>query len=800
MCIVGWLRSRPQGRTTMGLRRNLVAVATVVAAGVSVFGTPIDAAGGITVSGKFADTSVSKVLLVASTGRTFAARASGGSFSIAGVPASGVKNASVHAVDSSGKYLGPVVLKVAKEVSRKKATGKYKSIVGLKGVTKGKLTLGNIKGASTGWYRAGSASAAGTAGTRAADKTGKPRGAGTAGRTVVVKGASVHKNGASWGVVHAMAGTTCPDGGPLDPLFNGTKAGQDLDCDGVMNAIDVDDNGDGSLDMTDQKSTESGGKQNTVNLMTYADFRLQQSAGVNARATTDTAALISRIKSVLSGTSSSGSFGISIFLQERMLTNSMEENPALTPDGVWVECAGIKWCDTSGQFTPTAKISGFSEGGPSNQTGLAWNTFASSDYSSGTGVPTTVEAAKKNGLFRFSRSIGNGRSDHIWGANLTPAWGGDDVFSAIRANDVLQLHVVKGGVDTVYTMTVSPFLMTVPYVKSAGTNSTDRVAAGTLQLDSSGKLPLTFYRPQRLVLEGESASGGSLIPQHSLNYGVTFEQLYLGNKMYRPQGSEIGCGAEDYATNYTGLSSTMKGSAAQYGEQDGLANQFWPIKDDSADTAADDDLSFTLDVKNCLQTAMQRTDNGGKGTTPIWKTFNTGHATFDAFWSAYNADQFAKLEVVLAGVGAPMTSGYNRAGVQLQLYSTAWTGSSSNNSGSSGNNNSGSSGSGSSGGSSGSSTSSTSTTVAGFSVTLQSASSSSGHTFAGTSNCNGSYGPNSNCNLSNQTGSFTIATQNASGAITLVPGSTSGSSCVQTDSKTLTCTPTANGTVTFTAT
>lgn len=410
-------------------------------------------------------------------------------------------------------------------------------------------------------------------------------------------------------------------------------------------------------------------------------------------------------------------------------------------------------------------------------------------------VPTTVEAAKKNGLFRFSRSIGNGRRDHIWGANLTPAWSGDDVFSAIRANDVLQLHVVKGGVDTVYTMTVSPFLMTVPYVKSAGTNTAERVAAGTLQLDSTGKLPLTFYRPQRLVLEGESASGGSLIPQHSLNYGVTFEQLYLGNQMYRPQGSEIGCGAEDYATNYTGLSSTMKGSAAQYGEQDGLANQFWPIKDDSADTAVDDDLSFTLDVKNCLQTAMQRTDNGGKGTTPIWKTFGTSHSTFDAFWSAFNADQFAKLEVVLAGVGAPMTSGYNRAGVQLQLYSTAWTGSSSNNSGSSGNNNSGSSGSGSSGsGSSGSGSSGS-----GFAITANIDSSSSvGVTFTNAGSCNGSWGPNSNCSM-NVSSAFTV-TSAGSNITVLSASNPNPASCVNSDAKTMTCTPNGAGTITFKAT
>ena len=432
-----------------------------------------------------------------------------------------------------------------------------------------------------------------------------------------------------------------------------------------------------------------------------------------------------------------------------------------------------------------------------------WSTFASSDYSSGTGVPTTVEAAKKNGLFRFSRNIGNGRQDHIWAANLTPAWTGDDVFTAIRANDVLQLHVVKGGVDSVYTMTVSPFLMTVPYVKASGTNSAARVAAGTLQLDSSGKLPLTFYRPQRLVLEGESASGGSLVPQHSLNYGITFEQMYLGGQQYRPQGMEVGCGAEDQATNYTGLSATMKGSASQYGEMDGLANQFWPIKDDSADSAADDDLSFTLDLKNCLQNTVMRTDNGSKGTTPIWKSFGTSYTSFDAFWAAYNADTSANIEIVLAGVGAPATSGYNRAGAKLQIYSAAWTGSSSSsNSGSSGNNNSGSSGSGSSGGSSSSSTTSTSTTTtaAGYTVVLQSSASSSGHIYAGTTSCNGSYGPGSNCTISNQTGAFTIETQNAGGAISFVSGSSSGTSCVQTTSKKLTCTPTASGTVTFTAT
>jgi hypothetical protein len=345
-------------------------------------------------------------------------------------------------------------------------------------------------------------------------------------------------------------------------------------------------------------------------------------------------------------------------------------------------------------------------------------------------------------------------------------------------------------------MTVSPFLMTVPYVKSAGTNSTARVSAGTLQLDSSGKLPLTFYRPQRLVLEGESSSTGSLVPQHNLNYGVTFEQLYLGNQMYRPQGSEIGCGAEDYATNYTGLSSTLKGSASQYGEMDGLANQFWPIKDDSADSAADDDLSFTLDVKNCLQTAMQRTENGGKGTTPIWKSFGTSHATFDAFWSAFNADQFAKLEVVLAGVGAPMTSGYNRAGVQLQLFSSAWSGSSSSSSG----NNSGSSGSGGSGSSgSGGSGSGSSGSGSGFAITATvDSSSSNGITFANAGSCNGSWGPNSNCSM-NVSSAFT-ATSSGSAITVLSASNPNPATCVNTDAKTMSCTPNGSGTITFKAT
>jgi hypothetical protein len=205
--------------------------------------TRAGAAPSITVKGQAPG--AARVLLLTSKGRAYPATATGtGAFTIKGVPTASVKNATLQFIDASGKYLGPAVLKVVKK-------GKtFTSILGLKSITKGTLNVGKLV-AQKGWYKATKATAAGTAGVRAADKTGRPKGAGTAGR-VKLSSAKV----SSMSAVTKFAATKCPDGSPKDVALNGNAPGMDLDCDGLPNVIDVDDNGNGSLDIVDQASND----------------------------------------------------------------------------------------------------------------------------------------------------------------------------------------------------------------------------------------------------------------------------------------------------------------------------------------------------------------------------------------------------------------------------------------------------------------------------------------------------------------------------------------------------------------
>ncbi|MFM8390069.1 MAG: hypothetical protein ACKOA5_12565, partial [Actinomycetota bacterium] len=221
----------------MKIRSVAMAVAIAVA-GIAVpmsIGTGASAAAGVTVKGTAPG--AAKAFLMTKKGRAYRANAdASGNFSITGVPATVIKNTTLQFTDSTSKYLGTAVYRVVK-------SGKFwKSIVGLKAMKRGTLNVGALKNMD-GWYKAAKPAAAGTAGVRARDKSGKPKGAGLAGRVKLVT-AKV----ATMSTLQKLAATTCPDGSPKDADLNGTETGQDLDCDSVPNAIDVDDNGNGSLD------------------------------------------------------------------------------------------------------------------------------------------------------------------------------------------------------------------------------------------------------------------------------------------------------------------------------------------------------------------------------------------------------------------------------------------------------------------------------------------------------------------------------------------------------------------------
>jgi len=447
----------------MKIRSALIA-SVIALAGVAVPFTGADAASGVTVKGSAAG--AGKALLMTASGKAYKANVDGGgAFNITNVPATSVKNSTLQFIDSTGKYLGPAVLKVVK-------SGKYyKSILGLKAQTKGTLNVGTLKN-QTGWFKAVKTTAAGTAGVRATDKTGKPKGAGLAGRVKLVR-ATV----ATMSTIHKLAATQCPDGSPKDPNINGTGLGQDLDCDSVPNSIDVDDNGNGSLDILDQKTNDSGDADNyTASIATYSDMNAPMTAKLNIHAA-DAATILTQVKSILGADASKnvgGSFQIAVFLGEQNLTKPLGG----APTEVWVECPGIKWCDAS---NGTAVIHANSEmqGNQSDIEGKKWNTFASTDFTSGKAVAGTN--GKSNGFYKFGE-VGNGRGR--WATFVSPNYSADDVLSVVRANDVMVLHGMVNGSDVNFPVTVSPFFVTTPYIKSV--TATGSTALNTTTNVSSG--------------------------------------------------------------------------------------------------------------------------------------------------------------------------------------------------------------------------------------------------------------------------------------------------------------------------
>jgi len=406
------------------------------------------------------------------------------------------------------------------------------------------------------------------------------------------------------------------------------------------------------------------------------------------------ASLSSNISSLLSGSSTSGgSFSLAIFLGDWTL----KEATGADPDSVYVECPGIKWCDAA---TGTAKVYGNSEmsqiqGAYELVNDKIWNGFASQDFTK-SGFPKSSSAIY-NGLYKFSQS-----GQNRWAAFVAPNYKESDVLKVVRANDVMVLHSIAGTNDVSIPVTVSPFFVTTPYLKSATTNGTtiddkdSNFKAGNIKIGDDGKLGIEFWRPQRMKLDGESGNAGdfsALTSQHGLNYGLQIAGGQVNGKQVK-NFPETGCAGADVEKFYS--SKTLKLSAQAYGPVDeDPASDFWGLNDTTTDDSEDNVLDMTLDLKGCL--SGHKPAHFAKGGYPEATGKSVGDIagfTWDEFISSGNN----YLEMSLTGVGSPSTNGYNRSVLQFRIYSSKWTGTSggSSNNNSSGNN-SGNSGSGSSG-------------------------------------------------------------------------------------------------------
>lgn len=656
--------------------RSIVLATVVALAGVVV---PMSAANakttGVTVKGTAPG--AAKVFLLTKKGRAYRAPVGAtGAFEIKGVPGTAVKNSTLQFTDATSKYIGTAVFRVVKN-------GKFwKSIIGLKNQTKGTLNVGALKNMG-GWYKASKRTAAGTAGVRAANSTGKPKGAGLAGR---VKLTTVKV--AALSTLQKLATTTCPDGSTKDPELNGTDAGQDLDCDSVPNSIDVDDNGNGSLDILDQATNDRDDKSNfTASIATYSDMRATMSSKLNTNAPGATlSGLTTNIGNLLSGKDASGGgFSLAVFLGDWSLIAAA----GAAPDAVYIECPGIKWCDAAGG-SGTALINGNSEmneiSGAADywKTPKDWKSFPSTEFSQ-SGIKAS-DAYKTNGLYKFTQN-----NQVRWAAFLTPNYKEADVASVVRANDVMILHSVAGGNDVAIPVTVSPFFVTTPYLKSATADGTKvdkdntNFSKGHMKIGSDGRLGIEFWRPQRMVLEGETGPAGfeSFRSQHGLNYGINISSARINGQQIQPS-AEVGCAGAEVDSYYK--STTLKTSTKSYGDpSEDPASDFWALKDETGDGDPDGVLDLEINLKDCLTKhkpahfSKQRPDLVGKTVGEV----------LNIKWDDFVSSGDNWIELTLTGVGSPSTNGYNRSVLQFKIYPSTWNGTIAGSSGS-GNNNSGS--------------------------------------------------------------------------------------------------------------
>ena len=520
---------------------NLHRVALFVPIFVSVvlLQTSETAAQSLTVEGVLSQGAGYTVYLVESSGKSTSAPVSStGKFSFTKVTKTRLKGASLQMADPNGAYAGPIALggaasKVSTIFSGKLASSKLKKL------SIGKVTLkaGFAQVSKT------TTKSLGIAVSKATTKAvrGKPIGAGQLGLVSTGSAANVR----TFGIGMASA------------------AGSDEDLDGIPNAFDADDDGDLILDPSDPDSAGSDIPYTTMVL----EFR--NSLNAHVRSGLSDAA----IDAVIGG---ENVFGLNTFV-------------SLPPDQSSLATGGYIVCDDALAYcrrnTPVGYFSGVSES--SNDFRRPWAELLTS-----AGYP---RMEKINSLGAVVAAI----QPRVGRSQFRPG----DVFEAVVTSDSAEI--------TRKTFTLAPYFVSVPALKSysagAGEITVDynsvSPTSGTIPgtspsdpivLPASGKLTMTFWRPQRAAIRTDETG---YLDWGTLNYGVG-----------------VGDVQATCAGLYTNVSSELVADSTPFGAGDSIffnqgANGT-PYRDSLGDRAASvgNTLTFTVDLKTCATRA------GGTGT------------------------------------------------------------------------------------------------------------------------------------------------------------------------------------------
>ena len=364
----------------------------------------------------------------------------------------------------------------------------------------------------------------------------------------------------------------------------------DSDGDAVVNPVDVDADGDGVNNMADSNTDLVGGsrvgaKANDSIDIPYTALYLAMNETLNWHINGSLSS--SSIDAVIGG---ENKFSVAFFF-------GLPPGDTSGITGGHVLCgSSLRYCrPTVGADTGTGVYSGFSEG---DQTlpGQLWSNLRAD--------------GSEHSLERFS--VGD---DSAYAASIQPRVG----TAYFRAGDNYRVDFTNnsGSVVSSSTLTLPPYFLTVPAIRTYKTTSNDSgedIAAdysdtsgpgmnsgNPIVLASagefSGKLRLTISRLQRLAILPDE-TGSEYRDYGHLNYGVTINN----------NSAEYTCGGL-----YSSLSSSLTevssvGSGNSYSTQDGAI--LWPLVDSSDDyepsndtdstTVGNNTITFTVDLASCL--------------------------------------------------------------------------------------------------------------------------------------------------------------------------------------------------------
>ncbi|MBM3697057.1 MAG: hypothetical protein FJW78_01005 [Actinobacteria bacterium] len=410
----------------------------------------------------------------------------------------------------------------------------------------------------------------------------------------------------------------------------------------MPNSIDVDDNGNLTIDFTDSVSVDT-----TAKLLTYSDIRpgIVDTLNYNTGATRESINTFLGSQSLERPTG----LGLAFYYQERDLTGQ-DPSPAL--DDVWVQCeASAPWCAPG---TSQATISGFSE---FPQILPSVPQFGSVNWSTFTGSTCTTrgQACQPQPAnyppFGFTKSPQQGQggpqASSIWTAFVKP--NSTDTLGQVNSDSVINLNYRTSPTAAPSTkpIGISPYMVTTPAITQLVANGATQSLSypypengpGTnrgngFNLGSAGSLGLTLIPPQRLGLPGEAEQ---FYTMGGLFYGVTLDSLSVlstggsggGNNEQRPN-TEAGCSI----TPVSGVQQRPPATDPQ---------DPWPTIAPMQDTTAIDGpattvrtVGFTVDVKGCIQKYLPGSPTSG-----------------------------VSVNLSLIATGAPLQSGANRTGVSF---------------------------------------------------------------------------------------------------------------------------------------